>query len=236
MTDGLFLIGTDRGVGKTIIGVALVAVLREMGVDATMMTPVSTGGSMESAAALLKEIGVEEPRHLMNPVSYETLAAPYVAAQVEEKPMDIEVIHDAYQELRSQGKFVVVEGSGVMVPLERNYKMIDLLGDLELPSLIIGRSGRGTLNHCLLSLRMMLVTGQHPLGFILNGYGQYGEGFAESINPDALAELANPTPVLATLEWRPEYQSSLPAFIRAIKQQADLMQVLARLVSEEPDA
>jgi len=236
MTDGLFLIGTDRGVGKTIIGVALVAVLREMGVDATMMTPVSTGGSMESAAALLKEIGVEEPRHLMNPVSYETLAAPYVAAQVEEKPMDIEVIHDAYQELRSQGKFVVVEGSGVMVPLERNYKMIDLLGDLELPSLIIGRSARGTLNHCLLSLRMMLVTGQHPLGFILNGYGQYGEGFAESINPDALAELANPTPVLATLEWRPEYQSSLPAFIRAIKQQADLMQVLARLVSEEPDA
>lgn len=236
MADGLFLIGTDRGVGKTIIGVALVAVLREMGVDATMMTPVSTGGSMESASALLKQIGVEEPRHLANPVLYETLAAPYVAAQVEDKPMDSELIHDAYQELRSQGKFVVVEGGGVMVPLERNYKMIDLLGDLELPSIIIGRSGRGTLNHCLLSLRMMLVTGQHPLGFILNGYGQYGEGFAESINPDALAELANPTPVLATLEWRPEYQSSLPAFIRAIKQQADLMQVLAHLISEEPDA
>lgn len=236
MTDGLFLMGTDRGVGKTIIGVAIVAVLREMGVDATLMTPVSTGGSMESATALLKQLGVKEPRHLTNPVFYETLAAPYVAAQVEERPVDIDSIHDAYQELHNQGKFVVVEGSGVMVPLERNYKMIDLLGDLALPSVIIGRSGRGTLNHCLLSLRMMLVTGQHPLGFILNGYGQYGEGFAESINPDALAEIAAPTPVLATLEWRPEYQSSLPAFIRAIKQQPALMEVLARLVAEEEAA
>ena len=66
MADGLFLVGTDRDVGKTIVGVGIVGMLKNMGVDATLMTPISTGGSVESAARLLKQIGVDEPRHLVS--------------------------------------------------------------------------------------------------------------------------------------------------------------------------
>ncbi len=229
MAEGLFLVGTDRGVGKTMIGVAIVALLREMGVDATLMTPISTGGSIETATDLLGRIGVHDPRRLINPVTYETLAAPYVASQVEDKPVDLPRILSAYRELREQGKFVVVEGAGVMVPITRNYAMIDLLREFNTPSLIIGRTGRGTLNHCILTLRMMLVLGVHPLGFILNGFGQYGDGFAESINPDALRELVAPTPVFATLEWRPEYQDDFQAFIRGLRHQPDLAALLTQL-------
>lgn len=234
MADGLFLVGTDRGVGKTLIGIAIVALLREQGVDATMMTPISTGGSMEKATELLRRVGVAEPRRLLHPVTYETLASPYVASRVEGTPVNLQRVRDAYRELRAAGKFVVVEGSGVMVPIARHYTMIDLLRDFELPSVIVGRTGRGTLNHCLLTLRMMLVSGILPLGFVLNGFGQFGDGFAESLNPDALRELAHPVPVLATLEWRPEYQGDVQAFTRMLGQQEALADLLHRLGSERP--
>lgn len=233
MADGLFLVGTARGVGKTLIGAGLVALLQKLGVNATMMTPVSTGGSVESAAALLREVGVEEPRRLINPVTFEVPAAPYIASRVERKPFDIQRVLEAFGELRDQGKFVVVEGGGILVPIARHYATIDLLKDFGLPSLIIGRTGRGTLNHCLLTQRMMLVRGVHPLGFMLNGFGQYGEGFAESLNPEVLSELAAPTPVLATLEWRPEYQEDFQAFVRTLEQQPDLVALLKQLVTQE---
>ncbi len=229
MAEGVFLVGTDRGVGKTMIGVGLVALLRGMGVDATLMTPISTGGSTENATDLLARIGVSDPRRLVMPVTYETLASPFVAARVENRPADIGKIMDAYRELRSQGKFVVIEGGGLMVPITGGYFMVDLIKEFGLPTLIVGRTGRGTLNHCLLTLRMMLVMGIHPLGFILNGFGQYGDGFAEALNPEALRELAPSTPVCATLEWRPEYQEDFHLFVRSLQQHKTLLDVLGQL-------
>jgi dethiobiotin synthetase len=230
MADGLFLIGTDRGVGKTLVGVALVALLRERGVDATLMTPIVTGGSTESAAALLQQIGVETPAHLVTPVTYETLAAPYVASRVEGRPVDVPKILDAFHDLRDAGTFVVVEGGGLMLPLARNYTLVDLVRAMDLPPLIIARTGRGTLNHSLMTLRLMHALGVPPLGFLLNGYGQFGEGFAESLNPDVLADLAAPTPVFGTLEWRPEYQDDFSRFVDAVRDQDDLGVLLDALI------
>ncbi len=229
MADGLFIVGTDRNVGKTMVGVAIVALLREMGVDATMMTPVSTGGSVESAVERLRAIGASEDRSLVTPIAFETPAAPYVAGLVERRPVDIGRIKTAFDKLKSAGKFIVVEGGGAMVPLTARVTTLDLLRDLGLPSIIVGRTGRGTLNHCLLTLRMMLVTGATPLGFVLNGFGQHGDGFAESLNPEVLAELAAPIPVLATLEWRPEYRTHLDKFIRAFGNEQALVAVLKQI-------
>ena len=232
MASGLFLVGTDRDVGKTMIGAGLVGLLREMGVDATLMTPIATGGSVESAVEWLRTIGVEGPKNLLSPISFETLASPYVASQVERKPILLDRVWTAYRTLQNQGKFIVVEGGGLMVPITQHYAVIDLLKDFNLPSIIVGKTARGTLNHCILTLRMMLVNGLYPEGFILNGFGQYGEGFAESLNPDVLEELAHPTKVLATLEWRPEYPEKLDAFIRALKQQPALVLLLESLVTD----
>ncbi len=207
--------------------------LRSMGVDATLMTPITTGGSVESATRMLKQIGVVEPKRLVSPIAFETLASPYVASQVERTEIKLEKVWKAYRELQDAGKFVVVEGGGLMVPITENYAVVDLLKDFNLPSVIIGKTARGTLNHCILTLRMMLVMGLHPSGFILNGFGQYGEGFAESLNPDVLEELAHPLKVLATMEWRPEFQENLKPFIRALGQQNGLTQLLKELVSTD---
>ena len=230
MASGLFLVGTDRDVGKTMVGVGLVGLLGEMGVDATLMTPIATGGSVESASAMLRKIGIEAPKRLLSPISFETLASPYVAAQVERKTLNLDQIWNSYRELQDEGKFVIVEGGGLMVPITQHYAVVDLLKEFKLPSIIVGKTARGTLNHCILTLRMMLVHGLTPEGFILNGFGQFGEGFAESLNPDVLEELTHPMRVLATLEWRPEYPGRLDVFIEAMKQQSELVSLLKSMI------
>jgi dethiobiotin synthetase len=229
MADGLFLVGSSRGVGQTLVGAGLVGLLRELGVDATMMTPITTGGAGESAAEILERVGVDDPRSLTHPVRFETMAAPYVASRIEGKPVVLEHILDAFVELRARHEFVVVDGGGILVPIADRVFMIDLLERMGLPSIIVGRTARGTLNHCLLTQRMMVVRGVHPAGFILNGFGQYGDGFAEALNPEVLARLARPTPVLATVEWRPSYPANLAGLIQSLGAQTPLTDVLKEL-------
>ncbi len=188
MTDGVFLVGTDQDVGKTMVGAAIVTLLRDRGKKAVLMTPLSTGGEIGKAHDLLK--GIETPgvpRRLTNPIQFETLASPYVASLVEQSPVDPAVLLDAFKELTGLGYFVVVEGGGAMVPIRNDYFMLDLLKDMNLPSIVVARSSRGTLNHSLLTTRVMTAERLAPLGFILNGYGRFGEGFAESLNADTLA-------------------------------------------------
>ena len=230
MADGLFLVGSSRGVGQTLVGLGLVGVLRSFGVDATMMTPITTGGSAESAADALSRLGVEDPRHLTEPVKFETMAAPYVASRIEGKDVSVEAILEAFDELRRLHDFVIVDGGGILVPIAERFFMIDLLERMGLPSIIVGRTARGTLNHCLLTQRMMFVQGAHPLGFILNGFGQFGDGFAEALNPEVLAELARPTPVLASIEWRPSYPDDVPGLVQALADQPDLVEALRAII------
>ena len=148
MGMGIFLIGTDRDVGKTMVGAGLVSTLRNRGRKAVLMTPISTGGSVGSDRSLLKEIDTADlPRRLTNPVQFETLASPYVASLVEQSPIDPKVLLDAFHELTRLGFFVVVEGGGAMVPIRNDYFMLDLLKDMDVPSIVVARSSRGTINH-----------------------------------------------------------------------------------------
>lgn len=233
-SEGIFLIGTDRDVGKTMVGAAIVGLLRNRGINAVLMTPVMTGGSVESAQDLLRAIGAPDvDRRLTNPVQFETLASPYVASQVENRPIDPAQMVDAYRQLVADGYFVVVEGGGAMVPIRQNYFMLDLLKAMDVPSFVVARSSRGTLNHCVLTARVMAASGEVPLGFILNGYGRFGEGFAESLNADTLSELVPGIPVLANIEWRPEYRDDFMRFVAALGREPDLTSCLDRIVDDD---
>ena len=104
MPNGLFIIGTDRDVGKTMVGAGLVALLRDRGKKAVLMTPVATGGSVESARSLLAAVDAPEvERRLINPIQFETLASQYVASQVEEAPIDPEILVGALRKLVDVG-------------------------------------------------------------------------------------------------------------------------------------
>jgi dethiobiotin synthetase len=90
-----------------------------------------------------------------------------------------------------RGSLVVETAGGLLVPLRRDWLQIEQLQRWNLPVLLVGRSGLGTLNHCLLSIEALRARGIHLLGLVLNGP-------PHPDNPRTLSELSG-VPVLAQL-------------------------------------
>ena len=178
--SGIFVTGTDTGVGKTVVAAALAAWCRARGMDVAVMKPVATGGRLlrekgrtrlvsEDALALARAAGSREPRRLVNPVCFREPVAPWAAAQRERRPIRIGPLLAAFRVLQHRHTFVIVEGAGgLLVPLSSRETMASLAKRLGLPVLLVARERLGTLNHTLLSLSCARGMGLRVLGIILN--------------------------------------------------------------------
>ena len=153
---GIFVTGTDTGVGKTEVGRAAVALLRAEGLSVSVMKPIETGVGQEGpldALALREASGLDDPIDLVCPHQFSLPAAPNAAAEDEGKEVDLPLILSHYETLRAQRDFVWVEGAGgVLVPVTDDSSMADLAKALGLPVLLVARASLGTINHTLLSL------------------------------------------------------------------------------------
>lgn len=169
---GVFVAGTDTGVGKTLVACALVRSLRETGVDVGVMKPCETGVGPEGpldALALQAAAGAQDPLDDVCPERFALPAAPAVAARAEGRPVDLGRIRAAAGRLRERHSFLVVEGAGgLLVPLEAGFSMLDLARELALPVLLVARGALGTINHTLLSLRALEGRGVPLAGVVLS--------------------------------------------------------------------
>ncbi len=153
---GLFVTGTDTGVGKTVVTCALARALRARGRAVGVMKPVETGVGPDGPAdalALRRAAASDAPLERICPQRFALPAAPTVAAAVEGRTVDLAAIHRAYDALRAEHDFVLVEGAGgLLVPLTQQATMADLAVDLGLPLLVVARAALGTINHTALTL------------------------------------------------------------------------------------
>ncbi len=158
MKNGLFVTGTDTGVGKTIATAVLARALRLRGVNVGVMKPVTSGCSerngelvSDDAELLAWAAGIEcsddvAPYRLREPIS------PVEAAQLDGVKISFSRISEAYQRLSASHDFVLVEGAGgLMVPLNGGLLMADLVKQLNLPLLVVARPNLGTINHTVLT-------------------------------------------------------------------------------------
>jgi len=193
---GIFITGTDTGVGKTIASAAIAMVLRRMGHSVGVMKPVTSGcierdGHLvsEDAELLCYGAGIEvtpdcAPYLLRAPV------APSIAASLEKVRIDFQVIRDAYLRLAEDYEFVIVEGAGgLMVPLAGGLLMSDLASHLGLPVAVVARPGLGTINHTLLTTFSGRALGLQVKGVIVNRYPEV-PGQAEAYAPHLIASLS----------------------------------------------
>ena len=169
---GLFVAGTDTGVGKTRVACALLRGLRARGLHVAALKPVETGvgeaGPLD-ALALREAAGGESPLADVCPQVFALSAAPSVAARAERRRVDLGRIHAAYARLRVAHDVVVVEGAGgLRVPLDDDLDMAALAGRLEAPVLLVARAALGTLNHTLLSLEALAHEGTGLLGVVIS--------------------------------------------------------------------
>ena len=184
--NGLFITGTDTGIGKTVVTGLLLALLRERGVRVRAMKPVQTGWPADND---LTSIG-EETTRLTMPFRYRLAASPHLASR---NSVRIPPIERAARALAKESDFLLVEGAGgLLVPLNGRETMMDLMRALRLPVLIVARAGLGTLNHAQLTVNELKRARVPIAGVVLNP----GRGGAWGrIERDNLNELKNRTGV-----------------------------------------
>ena len=153
---GLFVTGTDTGVGKTRVAVALIHALRAQNLRVAAMKPVSAGsapgGLNEDVVALLQAANVAADVRDVNPYAFVPAIAPHIAAQQAGVRIELAVIAAAYSRLAAAADVVVVEGAGGWrVPLNEREDMADLAQRLGLPVVLVVGLRLGCLNHALLT-------------------------------------------------------------------------------------
>ncbi len=153
---GLFVTGTDTGVGKTRVAVALIHALRAQGLRVAAMKPVSAGSSPgelnEDVVALMQAANVTAALCDINPYAFAEPIAPHLAAQRAGIRIELAVIIEAFYRLAAAADVVVVEGAGGWrVPLNEREDMADLAQSLGLPIVLVVGLRLGFLNHAVLT-------------------------------------------------------------------------------------
>jgi dethiobiotin synthetase len=173
---GLFITGTDTGVGKTLIAAALAGVLRARGIDVGVMKPVETGCPSRrgrllplDAMRLREASGSRDALRLINPYRFREPLAPMVAAEVSGRQIDIRTLRERFGRLADRHRVILVEGAGgLMVPITDTASFLDLAGLLRLPLLVVIGSRLGALNHARLTVEAALQVRLPVAGAILN--------------------------------------------------------------------
>lgn len=187
--DALAVVGTDTGVGKTVVTAGLVARLRESGRDARAVKPVQTGyPSDDDAAFVTAACGTDRAATCLRRL--EPALAPAVAATVADEQLQYQRVYDETVGALAEASPGVLEGiGGVRVPVADGHEVLDLVADLGIPAVVVARSGLGTLNHTALSVSALRRRNVEVIAIVLNRYD--GETVAERTNPDVLREMTD---------------------------------------------
>lgn len=192
LPKGIFITGTDTGVGKTVVTSALAYSLIQSGVDVGVMKPTQTGAGLP----VLKDLEFVErvtgrsfsgedycPYILRDPLS------PYTASILEKRGISVESIRASYERLTTVHDNVLVEGAGgLLVPILQDYTMADLARDLGLSLIIVTRPDLGTLNHTTLTAEYAKSHGLSVLGIVISNFPENPD-LAQRTNPDILTQM-----------------------------------------------
>ena len=203
-TRGLFITGTDTGVGKTVVACALLRNWAAQGRRAVGMKPVAAGIAAgatcnDDVTALATAGNVEAALSLRNPFAFAPAIAPHLAAAEAGVPIDLARIRTAYEALAARADRIAVEGAGgVFVPLDARRDMLDIAVALSLPVVLVVALRLGCLNHALLSAHAIRCRGVAFAGWVANRVGPML--LRADANVAALDERL-PAPRIATIAW-----------------------------------
>ncbi|MGC2063775.1 MAG: dethiobiotin synthase [Thermodesulfovibrionales bacterium] len=203
MPKGFFVTGTDTGVGKTIMSMALIRAIDMFGMRAGAMKPIECGCGREGGVLIpfdgmcLKQTArMDDPTTLVTPCCFESPLAPLPASEIEIKKVNIPAIRNAFSKLSRKYEVMVVEGiGGLLVPIRKNYAVIDLAADIGLPLIVVAKPGLGTINHTLLTVKYALREGLTVAGVIINYTMPPENSLAEETNAQILNKIC-PAPVI----------------------------------------
>ncbi len=166
---GIFVTGTDTGIGKTVISAALLSVFRKRE-KVCYWKPIQTGIEEDNDTETIRTLVKCTDEEIYDKgIRLEKPLSPHLSARLADEEISIEGVLSFIQN-RGEDKFWIVEGAGgVLVPLNESELMIDFMDALNLPVLVAARSGLGTINHTLLTIKALRNHNLEILGVIMNG-------------------------------------------------------------------
>jgi dethiobiotin synthetase len=204
MRKGIFITGTDTGVGKTIIAAGLAAAIREKGVDVGVMKPVETGCPLSGSELIPQD------------------------ALLLRKEISLGKLIKSFEELKKRHQFLIVEGvGGLLVPLTAHHLISDLVQLFQLPLVVVARSSLGTINHTLLTIRQAQALELEILGVIINNLTSKA-GLAEETSPKVLESFME-APLLGVVPYHPCFggNDALPVLTSSIQEKVDIKRILS---------
>lgn len=225
--NGVFIAGTDTGVGKTVVSCLLAEGLRRAGLRVAVMKPYAAG-SWEDTDALIRAAGGGISRAEATPVFYKRALAPAVrgfpAVRIRG---EFARIQKTLRRLAKAADAAVVEGiGGVLCPLGGGLTALDLTARLGLPAWVVARPSLGTLNHTLLTVDALRRRGVPVRRIVVSGHT--GRTAAERTNPRLLAQLTGlPVTVLPKLRGRSHRDRLLARWARLFSLPLALFAVLS---------
>src|ERR1700677_1535673 len=191
---GLFVTGTDTGVGKTLVGGAIADWGRRRGMRGAVCKPVATGCERrreglvsEDAEFLAHHADARFPLDTICPQRFAEGLAPAIAAERAGTSIEWNAIDAVMQMMSRESDFMIVEGGGgVMVRMDRDSRVLDMMGWLGLPAVVVARAGLGTINHTLLTVEALRRAKVRVAGVVINEYPPETPGVVEETNPRAI--------------------------------------------------
>lgn len=173
----LFISGIDTDAGKSYATGWLAKSIAERGEKVITQKLVQTGNQdfSEDIDVHRRLMGCglleDDLNHLTAPEIYTYPASPHLSARIDKRPLDMEKIDRASNELASRYPILLIEGAGgLMVPLTEDYLTIDYIRDRELPVALVTNGTLGSLNHTLLSLSILKTHGIPVFAVIYNAH------------------------------------------------------------------
>ena len=190
MKRGIFVTGTDTGVGKTVAACALIHALRAAGERVVPMKPIAAGAIErggrwvnEDTLALIDAagLGIDAAEHV-TPLLLREPMAPHIAAAREGRRIGLAPVLRAFEATGAADDFHVVEGvGGFMVPLDERVDTADLARAIGLPVVLVVGMRLGCLSHALLTARAIDGTGLALAGWIANTLDPAMNGLDENV-------------------------------------------------------
>ncbi len=213
-SKGFFITGTDTGVGKTQVTVALMKNLKAQGRTVIGMKPVAAGCQRvkgvwvnDDALQLQRHSSVQLPYETINPYAFERPLSPHLAARHDGKVVSLERLVSESLLLASQVDCLLIEGAGGWeVPLNENARISDLAKKVGFPVILVVGLRLGCINHALLSILAIQQSGLACAGWIANQIDPEMECQEENI--ETLRQQIKP-PLLAFMPWQEAGQPEL---------------------------
>ena len=196
---GLFVTATDTDIGKTIISGAILAAIKNRGINIGALKPLASGcisnndGVLEAedATFLMRALDFPESKRIeVNMLALEPALTPAVAAKVSGITINMATVMEHCYKVADSYEAVVVEGvGGITAPLVEDYLLADMIVAMNLPTILVATAGLGSINQVVLTAEYAKQRKINLVGIIINKYDENKAGILEESNLEYMTRL-----------------------------------------------